>query len=363
MMLPVLYLVPDLVGLQSGIARYSRMVCRALLGEGMRLTVVARADLSGSCEGYAEPGTVYRPCDGDVWTFVRRALAAAVREDPAFLLVGHVNYAPLGWLLARLAGARLVTFIYGIDVFRRLSPWRRWALQQSDLIISISEFTADQAAQVNRVPVHKVRILHNCIDPSFEGPLGLFGTGHRLSMLTVGRMSLAERYKGQDKVIRAMPALLSQFPELVYDIVGDGDWRPILEELAQQQGVAGAVRFHGVVSEEELRRRYSEATLFVMPSRAEGFGFVFLEAMIHGLPVLAGNLDASAEVVVDGETGYLVDPTSVEAIAAASARLLSDEELQRRMGQRGRDRVIEEFGSGNFRISLMAYLAELGSWR
>lgn len=357
----VLYLAPDLVGLQSGIARYCRMVCRALLSEGMLLTVVARADPLESNVACAEPGMVYWPCGGEVKILLRRALNAAVRGQQAFVLVGHVNFVPLGWLLARVAGARMVTFLYGIDVFRRLSPWHRWALLRSDLIISISNFTARQAARTNGVPMPKVRILNNCIDPSFELPSRSPHTPHRLSLLTVGRMSLAERYKGQDKVIRSMPALLRKFPELVYDVVGDGDWRPALAELAQKLGVAGSVRFHGLVSEVELRRRYSEATIFIMPSRAEGFGFVFLEAMVHGLAVIAGDLDASVEVVVDGETGCLVDPTSVEAITSAAARLLSDGELRRQMGEKGRLRVLEKYGSVSFQTSLAAYLGELRS--
>lgn len=357
----VFYLVPDLMSPWSGIARYGRMVCHALLEEGMSLTVVARVDPPASSDSGFESSMTYWPCDGSAPAFIRRALTGAFQQRPAFLLVGHVNFAPLGWLLAKLVGARLVTFIYGIDVFRPLSPWRRWALQRSDLIMSISRFTAQRAADVNRAPSSRMRILHNCIDPGFLQPLQVAGHKSGLSMLTVGRLSLAEQYKGQDLVIRAMPALLLRFPELVYHVVGDGDWRPALEKLAQQQGVAEAVRFHGIVSEKELRYRYSEATLFIMPSRAEGFGFVFLEAMVHGLPVIAGNMDASPEVVTDGETGILVDPTSVDSIVAATTRLLSDETLRRQMGRNGQERVLRKFDPAGFRSSLMAYLAELGS--
>ncbi len=361
MTLPVLYLVPDLMSPWSGIARYGRMVCHALLEEGTPLTVVARVDPPAAGDSGVESRMTYWPCDGSVRAFIQRSLAGAFQQRPAFLLAGHANFAPLGWLLAGLVGARLVTFIYGIDVFRPLSPWRRWALQRSDLIISISRFTAQQAAEINRAPSKKMRILHNCIDPGFLQPFQAAGQESGLSMLTVGRVSLAEQYKGQDQVIQAMPALLSRFPELLYHVVGDGDWRPALEKLAQQQGVSGAVRFHGVVSEKELRHRYSEATLFIMPSRAEGFGFVFLEAMVHGLPVIAGNMDASPEVVMDGETGILVDPTSVGSIVAASTRLLADETLRRQMGRNGQERVLKEFGPAGFRSSLMTYLAELSS--
>jgi phosphatidylinositol alpha-1,6-mannosyltransferase len=99
--------------------------------------------------------------------------------------------------------------------------------------------------------------------------------------------------------------------------------------------------------------------VFVMPSRAEGFGFVFLEAMAHGLPVVAGNVDATSEVVVDGETGYLVDPTSVRALVTAISRLLGDRDLRLLMGSAGRARVRENFGYDRFRMRLSELLADL----
>jgi phosphatidylinositol alpha-1,6-mannosyltransferase len=178
-------------------------------------------------------------------------------------------------------------------------------------------------------------------------------------MLTVARLSQAEQYKGHDFVIRAMPTLLERFPKLVYHVVGDGDWRRDLDALAGQMRVERAVRFHGSVSEQELRRHYAQASVFVMPSRAEGFGFVFLEAMAHGLPVVAGNVDATSEVVVDGETGYLVDPTSVRALVTAISRLLGDRDLRLLMGSAGRARVRENFGYDRFRMRLSELLADL----
>src|SRR5690606_2090267 len=146
--------------------------------------------------------------------------------------------------------------------------------------------------------------LHNCLDPQFQPQKIKAGKSASLSLLTVARMSLNEQYKGYDVVIRALPQLLAQFPGLIYNVVGDADGRPMLEALAAEQGVAHAVRFHGVVSEEELVRHYHEASVFVMPSRFEGFGFVFLEAMTYGKPVVCGNEDASVEVVRDKTTGF-----------------------------------------------------------
>lgn len=357
----VLYLVPDLGCQNSGIARYGRMVCQALVDCGHQLAVVALVDRGDErCGiGLAFTDLAYWPCQGARGAFVRRALELTGRRRPATILVGHPNFAPLGWLLARLSGARLITFIYGIDAIWPLSALHRWTLQRSDRILSISRFTAQQAAEANGIPLDRVRILHNCLDPRFEAPLQLEKPRSNLSMLTVGRMSLSEQYKGQDCVIRAMPALLARFPQLVYHIVGDGDWRPALEGLSRRLQVEQAVRFHGFVTEEELRRRYARASLFIMPSRAEGFGFVYLEAMAHGLPVIGGNVDATPEVLVDGETGVLVDPVSVDSIVATATRLLGDGALRQRMGQAAVRHVQENFRFDQFRQTLLSYLSEV----
>jgi len=273
--------------------------------------------------------------------------------------VGHPNFAPLGWLLSKFSRAKFVTFIYGIDAWEVLSPTRRRALCASDCIISISKFTAKRAADVNGIPLDKVHILHNCLDPQFQPQSTLMSENAPLSLLTVARMSLSEQYKGHDVVIRALPQLLQKFPDLVYNVVGDGDGRPMLESLAAEQSVARAVHFHGVVSEEELVRHYNEATIFVMPSRFEGFGFVFLEAMTYGKPVICGDEDASVEVVRDGETGLTVSPQSTPAVANAIETLLNNDDLRQTMGQRGNEVVTQEFGFERFQSTLLEHLRHL----
>jgi glycosyltransferase involved in cell wall biosynthesis len=262
-------------------------------------------------------------------------------------------------MLARFSGAKMLSMMYGIDVWNPLKPVRRWALQQSDQLIAISHFTAQQATAQNGVELAKVRILYNCLAQSFTSQ-----TQHpkqpstQLSMLTVARMDLSEQYKGHDYVIRAMSQLLERFPDLVYHIIGDGNGRSALEDLAVQEGVAHAVEFHGFVDEETLRKHYTEASLFIMPSRGEGFGFVFLEAMAQGKPVIGGNLDATPEVVVDGKTGYLVNPTSVEEIVSAVTRLLEDSSLRERIGAAAREHVEKDFSFLGFQQQLIDILCD-----
>lgn len=354
----ILYLVPDLLGPPGGIARYCRLTAQALRETDVPLRVVALMDRRDTAPTRL-PAESYTPCGGSRSAFVRQATLAALQARPRLILAGHVNLAPLGWALARLVRAPLATFVYGIDAWTPLSRSRRHTLQRSDRIIAISRYTASRAAQANALDPARLRVLHNCLDPQLALAPSRSPRNGAPSLLTVARMSLAEQYKGHDVVIRALPELLRRFPDLRYDIVGDGDARPGLQALAAQMGVAEAVRFHGVVSESALQAHYAQSSLFIMPSRAEGFGFVFLEAMAHGLPVIGGNVDATPEVVIHDETGLLVDPTSLGQIADAVASLLADPEQRTRMGAAAQRRVAEQFSFSRFQRQLLAILGEL----
>ncbi len=135
-----------------------------------------------------------------------------------------------------------------------------------------------------------------------------------------------------------------------YLIAGRGDDQPRLDQLAAGAGVRGRVSFAGFVPTAELCAHYQLSDVFAMPSTGEGFGIVFLEAMACGRPVLAGNRDGSAEPLMDGRLGALVDPEDVPAIAATLADLLSQRHPNRLLFNPTelRRRVVAEFGFERF---------------
>ena len=355
----VLFIVPDMVDRPGGIARVCRLMRRALVEAGVGLAVVALHDEKTAPEGAADEDRParYVPCAGSRVAFVWQAFVTALRYAPSVVLTAHPNFSLLTWCVARLTGARAVVLVHGVDAWEPLKPLRRWGFRKADMVISVSKFTAERAVQSNGLSAERVQVLHNCLDPALARPVPSAGGGSGLSLLTVARMTLAEQYKGHDYVIRALPELLRRFPKLVYSVVGDGDGRGKLEELAQEIGVAHAVRFHGNVPEAELPRHYADATLFIMPSRGEGFGLAFIEAMAHGKPAIGGNADASPEVIADGVTGYVVDPTSVGEIVEKVSRLLADEPLRRRMGQTAAQDVQKRFGYELFKERLLRHLS------
>jgi len=141
-------------------------------------------------------------------------------------------------------------------------------------------------------------------------------------LLTVARLDPGERYKGYDTVIRALPALTGQFAGVRYLLVGAGADRSRVERLAGELGVSESVTFCGFVEDDQLAAYYRLADVFVMPSKGEGFGIVFLESMACGTPVVGGNQDGTRDALVDGALGCLVDPDDAGALALSLGALL-----------------------------------------
>jgi glycosyltransferase involved in cell wall biosynthesis len=224
-----------------------------------------------------------------------------------------------------------------------------------DEVASVSRLTARRMAAGYRFPDSKFRLLPNAVDPPGSVPARPT-VGRPPRLLTVARLSLKDRYKGCDRVLHALPRVLAEVPGARYDIVGDGPLRPELEQLAERLGVRRAVRFLGYVDDDQLEAIYRQARLMVMPSTGEGFGIVFLEAWKHGLPVVAGNRDASREVVEDGVTGLCVDPESPEEIGQAVVRLLADPDYAARLGTQGYRTLLERYTHEKFRDNLREIL-------
>jgi phosphatidylinositol alpha-1,6-mannosyltransferase len=172
----------------------------------------------------------------------------------------------------------------------------------------------------------------------------------------VGRLISSEPGKGIDSVIEVLPDILKDVPDLFYVVIGGGDLQARLEELAQESPARGRIVFIGKLRLEQLKHYYSRSDIFVMPSRQEGFGVVFLEAMALGKPVVAGNHGGAPEIVQDGVTGFLVNPDDHEALTDRLSRLLQDEPLRRKMGDAGRRRVEENYTFARFEERLMHIL-------
>jgi phosphatidylinositol alpha-1,6-mannosyltransferase len=162
-------------------------------------------------------------------------------------------------------------------------------------------------------------------------------------IVTVARM---ERRKNHAMLLESVAALRSRGLPVAYVCGGDGEERSRLEELCRARNLQPWVRFTGAVTDEEKRLTFAAGQIHAMPSiqvgpMIEGFGIVFIEAAAAGLPSLAGNTGGQAEAVLHGETGFVVDGTSLTDVCDALERLVSDPGLRTRMGARGRQWAAE----------------------
>jgi glycosyltransferase involved in cell wall biosynthesis len=296
-----------------------------------------------------------------------RRAAGKGKRAPKLVVAGHPNLAPVVRAM-RLVTPRLRSVIctHGIEVWQPLPRVRRNSLRKADLVLAPSKYTAGHVAADQGVDVGKIRVLPWALDPRFEvlaqhaassAVPSRFPQGQ--VVLTVGRWRADERYKGMDTLITALPRLLPRWPDLQLVAVGDGDDRAWLEDLAEETGVDRHVHFLSGLSYEDLAACYGHCELFALPSKGEGFGLVYLEAMACGKPVIGGAHGGAPEVIEDGKTGYVVPHGDAAQLATAMETLLDDAALRAEMGRRGKQRVETEFKFTVFAKSFRKILREL----
>ncbi|HWH59770.1 MAG TPA: glycosyltransferase family 4 protein [Terriglobales bacterium] len=290
--------------------------------------------------------------------FVIQAMRLATRQ-PQLIFVAHPNLAPTAIVMKAIArNARTIVGSHGIEVWQPLPLIRRTSFRRADLILAPSAYTLEKGAQAQCVTSSKMRKIPWPLDIEFltlsEFPANLLAAmsfPRGPIVLSVGRWSSAERYKGADLLIRSMVQLSDSFPDLQLILAGPGDDIARLRNEAQHSRVSERVHFFPLTSRKELAALYSRADIFALPSTGEGFGLVFLEAMAFGKPIIGTNAGGIPDVVQHEREGLLVSPT-VEAISSALRRLLSDPVLRKEMGMLGRERVRTEFSFSRFQEQL-----------
>jgi glycosyltransferase involved in cell wall biosynthesis len=241
-------------------------------------------------------------------------------------------------------------FTHGIEVWTPLSPLRKLPLRQSDLVIAPSEYTLQHLIEEQGVSPEKTRKLRWSLGPEFTPDAIPCATGSAPEgfppgrvILTVGRWDAREAYKGVDHLILALPAVLAAAPDVQLVAVGGGTDLPRLTRLAREQNVSSHVHFMQPMPPDMLASAYAACEVFALPSKGEGFGLVFLEAMSHGKPVIGGAHGGTPEIIEDGIGGYLVSYGDVTALTERLIGLLQDDRRRCAMGAAAFERVRSEF--------------------
>lgn len=351
----ILLLTSDAFGGYGGIAQYNRDLLTALSAMSDVEEIVAIPRYVPYPIGDLPPKLVYLVdgLEGKV-NYIRTVLKKSSLGRFDLVICGHINLLPLAWLVSIKSHIPLALMVYGIDVWQpHKSILVRTFLRQVDAIWSISEFTRDKMAAWARVSFDRFHTLPNAIDLDHYGMapkdatlVARYGLCGRKVMMILARLVGYERFKGVDALLEIMPDLLMREPELVFLVAGDGNDRSRLEEKAKALGVSDRVVFVGYVSESEKAAHFRLVDAFVMPGRKEGFGFVYLEAMACGVPVVASCLDGSREAVRFGLLGQMVSPDDRTALMAAIIRALNNE--------KGIPQGLDYFSFANFQSRLQA---------
>ncbi len=316
-------LVTEAFGGRGGIAQYNRDLMSALASSKPGWTIVILPRTAPDPVVIPSGRIEQRQARTGRVAYTMAALRVGLSKPIDIVFCGHLYMAPLAAFVAWFKGAKLVIQTHGIEAWPRPSGLRQYALAAANLVLSVSRYTRSSVLGWATIAPERVVVLPNTVGEDFApGRSGLQAEwnleGKRV-LLTVGRMDKRERYKGQDRIIAAIPQLVAKGHEVAYVVIGEGDDVKRLQSLAQQTGVADRVRFAGAVGPQALIDAYRMADLFVMPSTGEGFGIAFLEAMATGTPAL-GLPDAGArDALAEGELGAV---SSNGDLAAAIARCL-----------------------------------------
>ncbi len=260
-------------------------------------------------------------------------------QEPFDVLVEDINKLPLFTpLWTNLPVVGLVPHLFGSTAFQQESfpvaatVWAAERLMPSvysnrDFVV-ISDSTASDL-EGRGFPRDRIHVSYPGIDHAVFTP-----SSPRALEPTVAYVGRLRRYKGIDIVMRAVKQLVTEGLDMKFLVVGQGDDSARLERVAEDLGLGDCVSFRGFVSEEEKVRILRSAWINVYPSPKEGWGITNVEAAACGTPSVASDAPGLRESVIDGQTGFLVAHSDVDAWADALRRLLEDAELREQMGAR-----------------------------
>lgn len=272
-----------------------------------------------------------------------------------FILCGYAHMLPLAIEISRQHHIPFGVVGHGIELWGPLATHKHQALQQVERAIAVSRFTASKMAEKGISPL-RIHVLSPHVDTERYHPDAAAGAALRRQngwegktlLLTIARVSAAERYKGHDAVMQAVRQARLRHPNLLYLISGDGDDLPRLKQLAREWDLESHVQFLGFVPEAQKVALYNACDIFVMASQVqvreqrwtgEGFGIVFIEASACGKAVIGPNVGGAVDAVDHEVTGLRVNPENVQDLTGAILKLAQDPELRERYGAQGRQRA------------------------
>ena len=361
--------VPNLFEFKGGIQVYLQDVIRALNDEfpSLYLLIFDKLDSHQPKNSFDSPkiSLLFSGNTQRYWQtlhFSIKLILGALRNRPNLIVCGHLNFSPIAFFISRLTTIPYWIIVYGTDAWNVQEPLKIKALQAANKIVSVSSYTRERLIKEQEIYLEKISLLPVTFDAdrfkvSSKPDYLLKRYGLELQqpiILTVGRLSSSDRYKGYDQILKSLPKIRHEIPNIHYILVGKGDDRPRIEQLISQLNLQECVTLAGFVPDDELCDHYNLCDVFAMPSKGEGFGIVYLEALACGKPTVGGNQDGAIDALCQGELGALVNPDDVEAIAKTLIQILQGTHPNSLLYEPKllREKVIERFSIQQFKQTL-----------
>ena len=367
---------PGMFDFKGGIQVYSGMLLQALLAKRpeLKYEVFLKHDRP-SFAPESQPSQQVRyhgagalPAKARTFAFSIQGMLCGLQQRPDLIICTHPNYTKAAYWLHRATGIPYWAIAHGIDVWDIQSPSLQRGLRHADRILAVSGYTRDRLLREQDLQPSQIELLSNTVDTErfqiAEKPAHLlkrYGLqADQPIILTVARLADADRHKGYDPILKALPAIREQIPNIRYVLVGKGSDRPRIEAQIRSLHLENSVILTGFVPDEELCDHYNLCDVYAMPSKREGFGIVYLEALACGKPTLGGNQDGAVDALAHGELGVLVNPDDADEIGRSLVQMLQGSYKHSILYQPEilRQRVIEHFGVQQFQATLTHYLAD-----
>ena len=318
-----LVLAPEIFTTNGGIPRILRLYLKAICDIAeeqagqVRLIALNDTDVdSTDLRRYSNSSLdSWEVCSGSKLRFIRASFKHG--RGCNHVVCGHVAQLPVA-LALKLRNPKLTYDVvaHGIEVWRSFTPAEKAALRFARRVLCISDYTRQKMREFSQIPDARAVVVPNGLDAYFPIADSVAPPVASPVITTVARLTKADIYKGIDTLIEAMPLVRRAFPDATLRIIGHGDDALRLRQLANDLGLQQGVQMLGFVSDAELQQQLKQCTLFALPSKKEGFGLVFLEAMAQGRPCLGARAGGIPEVI-SPESGLLCDYGDIPSIAAS----------------------------------------------
>jgi glycosyltransferase involved in cell wall biosynthesis len=349
----VLFLNLYAFSLTGGVEKVSKNFVHALsqILDSKQWRCISLHDRNSDIDSKYCPAANYQAFGGRLTQFIGTAIWKAWQKQT--LILSHINLLAVARLISVLQPKkRIILFAHGIEVWQKLPKWKRNFIQNKVEIWAVSQFTKQKMIVENGIASQQIKVLNNCLSPFFE-PNSTFEKPQYLAekygisienpiIYTLSRLSASEQYKGYDTVIRALALLKKENYPFTYLLAGKADdlEKQRIEQLIVDNQLNDQVKVLGYIPDEEITAHFLLADVFVMPSKGEGFGIVFIEAAACGCQVIGGTADGSADALLNGELGQMIDPNNEIEIMNAIKKAIHNKTHQPKTQQ---EKTLENF--------------------